>query len=205
MKTIAQQLGITKFPFQIKDDRGNVIYWENSDEFWVKWELDLQGRELYYEDSDGFWEKIKRDSEGREIYFENSKNYWVKRQYDENGKEIYFENSEGIIEDNRPKQAPKSMDLEITKKFRKKPIEIHAVQFTIENKNIIYNWAKSIQQNVFQSFDENKNPTLKIPTLEGEMECLIGDYLIVEPFPTDWRKLYPCKKSIFEQTYELLS
>ena len=31
MQTIAQQLKITKFPFEIKDDNGNLIYLENSD------------------------------------------------------------------------------------------------------------------------------------------------------------------------------
>ncbi len=40
-----------------------------------------------------------------------------------------------------------------------------------------------------------------IPTLEGTMKLEIGDYLIKEPFPTDWRKLYPCKREIFKKTY----
>lgn len=93
----------------------------------------------------------------------------------------------------------------MTHKFRKKPIEIEAVQFTHQNKDMVYNWAKSIQGNVFHDLDENKQPILKIPTLEGDMECSIGDYLIVEPFPTDFRKLYPCKASIFEQTYDVVS
>ena len=31
MKTIAQQLNVTEFPFTIKDKNGNVIYCENSD------------------------------------------------------------------------------------------------------------------------------------------------------------------------------
>lgn len=92
----------------------------------------------------------------------------------------------------------------MTHKFRKKPIEIEAVHFTNQNKDMVYNWAKSIQGNVLHDWNENKQPILKIPTMEGEMECSIGDYLIVEPFPTDWRKLYPCKQSIFEQTYEVV-
>ena len=48
-------------------------------------------------------------------------------------------------------------------KFRKKPIEIEAVQFTNQNKDMVYNWAKSIQGNVFHDWDENKQPILKIP------------------------------------------
>jgi hypothetical protein len=87
-------------------------------------------------------------------------------------------------------------------KFRKKPVEVEAVRFTDENKNQVYGWARQIQNNVYHSTDEEGNPILLIPTLEGEMKCAIGDYLIVEPFPTDWRKLYPCKPDIFEKTYE---
>ena len=90
----------------------------------------------------------------------------------------------------------------MTKKFRKKPIEIEAVKFTDENKEQVYSWALSIQMNIKAMCDNRNQPILTIPTLEGDMICAIGDYLIVEPFPTDWRKLYPCKASIFEQTYE---
>lgn len=87
-------------------------------------------------------------------------------------------------------------------KYIKKPIEIEAIQFTIKNKDQVFRWASSIQMNVYPSFDDNDNPILKVPTLEGEMICSIGDYLIKEPFPTDWRKIYPCKPSIFEKTYQ---
>ena len=89
-------------------------------------------------------------------------------------------------------------------KYRKIPVEIEAMQFTGETKNQVYSWATSIQMNVQPSFDGEGNPILLIPTLEGEMACSLGDYLIKEPFPTDWRKLYPCKKDIFEKTYELI-
>ena len=92
----------------------------------------------------------------------------------------------------------------MTKKYRKKPIDVEAVQFTEQNKDMVYRWAKSIQGNVYHEWDENKKPVLMIPTLEGEMKCSIGDFLIVEPFPTDWRKLYPCKQDIFEKTYNVV-
>lgn len=89
-------------------------------------------------------------------------------------------------------------------RYRKIPVEIEAMQFTSETKNQVYSWARSIQMNIEPSFDAEGNPTLLVPTLEGEMTCSLGDYLIKEPFPTDWRKLYPCKKEIFEKTYELM-
>lgn len=88
------------------------------------------------------------------------------------------------------------------KKFRKKSIEIEAIQFTDKNKDQVYNWAKEFQSNIQPSWDENNNSCLLIPTLEGEMKCCLGDYLIKEPFPTDWRKFYPCKEEIFKKTYE---
>jgi NTP pyrophosphatase (non-canonical NTP hydrolase) len=91
------------------------------------------------------------------------------------------------------------------KKYKKKEIVVEATQFTDKNKDQVYHWASSIQMNIQPSFSEDKQPILLIPTLEGEMTCAIGDYLIREPFPTDWRKIYPCKAEIFEQTYESLN
>lgn len=45
MKTIAQQLKITKFPFEIKDEKGNKIYLETSNGYWSKREYDEKGNE----------------------------------------------------------------------------------------------------------------------------------------------------------------
>lgn len=86
-------------------------------------------------------------------------------------------------------------------KYRKKPVEVEAMQFTDESKERVYRWASSLQMNVEPVLRDNK-PALLIPTLEGEMICSIGDYVIKEPYPTDWRKVYPCKPDIFEKTYE---
>jgi hypothetical protein len=51
--TIAKQLKIKEFPFEIKDSKGNLIYLEYSDGFWVKREYDSKGNEIYYENSYG--------------------------------------------------------------------------------------------------------------------------------------------------------
>jgi hypothetical protein len=56
MKTIAQQLNIKEFPFQIEDKNGNTIYFENSDGDWVKWEYNLGGNVIYCEASNGYIE-----------------------------------------------------------------------------------------------------------------------------------------------------
>ena len=92
MKTIAQQLNIKKFPFSIKDDDGNQIYYENSDGDWYKSEYDSNGKLLYHKTSSGYWEK---------------------REWDSNGNQIYYEDSKGVIEDNRPKLCePKVVEID---------------------------------------------------------------------------------------------
>jgi hypothetical protein len=128
MKTIAEQLkhDFSKGALRLYDSNGNIIYYENSDGYWVKrefdsngnkvyyensngtWrkqEYDSNGNEIYYEDSDGFWSKRKYDSNGNEIYYEDSDGFWYKSEYDSNGNEIYFETSNGYIKDNRLKQS----------------------------------------------------------------------------------------------------
>jgi hypothetical protein len=80
--TIAQQLKIKDFPFEIKDKNGKVIYWEFSHGYWYKCEYDTNGKVIYSEDSNGYWRKC---------------------EYDANGKVIYSENSDGLITDNRQK------------------------------------------------------------------------------------------------------
>lgn len=81
MKTIAQQLNIKEFPFIIKDNNGN---------------------ELYFEDSYGYWVKRRFDGIGNTIYFENSDGYWYKKRHDKKGIQIYFKNSNGKVIDRRP-------------------------------------------------------------------------------------------------------
>jgi hypothetical protein len=45
-KTIAQQLNVTDFPFEIIDNQGNEIYFEDSCGYWSKSEYDAEGREF---------------------------------------------------------------------------------------------------------------------------------------------------------------
>ena len=54
--TIAQQIKWdfkTNGNLEIRDKNGKVIYWENSDGVWVKYERDSQGKEIYWENSAG--------------------------------------------------------------------------------------------------------------------------------------------------------
>ena len=81
-QTIAQQLKVTDFPFDIKDKNN---------------------KEIYFENSDGWWCKKERDTQGKIIRYEASGDAWYKREFDTQGNEIYYENSNGVIIDNRPK------------------------------------------------------------------------------------------------------
>jgi hypothetical protein len=80
--TIAKQLNIKVFPFIVKDDAGNQIY---------------------YEERHGFWRKYEYDNNRNIIYHESSDGYWWKKEFDDKGNVIYFENSNGRIVDSRPK------------------------------------------------------------------------------------------------------
>ena len=116
-QTIAQQLNVKKFPYEIKDKEGNVIYSENSEGIWFKLEFDSEGNKTYYENSEGYWYKREYDADGNEIYSEDSDGYWFKHEFDADGNEIYYEDSKGLIMDNRPTEdVIISMD-EIAEKF----------------------------------------------------------------------------------------
>ena len=53
MKTKAQQLGITTFPYEERDKNGEVTYIETSDGYWAKYEYDNKGILTYREYSNG--------------------------------------------------------------------------------------------------------------------------------------------------------
>ena len=106
MKTIAKQLKITDFPFEIKDSKNNAIYLENSNGYWWKQEFDQNNNLLYCEDSKGCWWKHEFDKNNNQIHYENSCGVWDKQEYDENNNQIYYEDSKGVIVDNRPKPTP---------------------------------------------------------------------------------------------------
>jgi len=116
MKTIAQQLNVTKFPFEIRDKNGNEIYYETSYGSWQKREFDENSNVIYFEDSDGYWSKREFDENNNQIYFENSYGSWQKREFDENNNEIYYETSDGEIVDNRPKPIVEYTMEELTNK-----------------------------------------------------------------------------------------
>ena len=80
-------------------------------------------------------------------------------------------------------------------KFRKKPVVVDAVRWDGNMDTIEPLLAKSTTRSVCQELGD---PTLVIPTLEGEMRAEVGDWIIRGVRG----ELYPIKPDIFEATYE---
>lgn len=82
-------------------------------------------------------------------------------------------------------------------KYRKKPVVIDAIKYQAElGNNRVMNWLS--QQGADISGWMFFNATIEIPTLEGDMLCSDGDFIIKGVNG----EFYPCKPDIFEQTYE---
>lgn len=81
------------------------------------------------------------------------------------------------------------------KSYQKKPVTISAVQFndTSESLQAIHKFVDGM---IIVSYEEAE-PKLIIPTLEGDMKASVGDYII----KGIQGEFYPCKPSIFEQSY----
>ena len=81
-QTIAQQIKWdfkTNGDLDIKDKNGRLIYWENSNGYWAKWEYDSQGNEIYAEDAHGaIRDNRPKSCEDKIIEFEGEKYKLVK-------------------------------------------------------------------------------------------------------------------------------
>ncbi len=78
-------------------------------------------------------------------------------------------------------------------RYRKRPIEIEAIQWTGENFGQVEQFM-----GVRSSFVRGDFNGLRLHTLEGVMLAMPGDWIIRGVAG----ELYPCKPEIFEQTYE---
>ncbi|MDQ0270742.1 hypothetical protein [Cytobacillus purgationiresistens] len=82
-------------------------------------------------------------------------------------------------------------------RYRKKPVEVEAIQFTDDADSITQ--ISDFADNVLVVRYSNSDTTeLVIDTLEGLMSAQVGDYIIRGVAG----EFYPCKPDIFEQTYE---
>jgi len=94
------------------------------------------------------------------------------------------------------------------KTFKKKQVVVQAVQFNninlIEIESFVGVKLKCTTESD-TAYEANVAPpisSLTIETKEGDMKAFPGDWIIKEPFPTGDRDFYPCKDSIFKQTYD---
>lgn len=80
-------------------------------------------------------------------------------------------------------------------KFRKKPVVIEAVQWNGFMSDIIDFLGHDLP-----TYGPPYNGALRISTLEGDMVCTFGDWIIKGVKG----EIYPCKPDIFDMTYELV-
>ena len=83
-------------------------------------------------------------------------------------------------------------------KYRKKPVEIEAIQFTRDNFDEIVKFTNGKAENFTIERCLNGKCFCEIPTLEGVMTANEKDYIIKGVNG----EFYPCKSDIFEKTYE---
>jgi hypothetical protein len=83
-------------------------------------------------------------------------------------------------------------------KYRKKPVEIEAIQFFDQPEELINIQEFMGNVDITVDYKDFNDPKLKIETLEGVMNSSLGDYII----KGIKGEFYPCKPDIFELTYE---
>jgi hypothetical protein len=88
-------------------------------------------------------------------------------------------------------ELPKAM------KYKKKPVEIQAVQYTGNNEHEIMEFAGDARVRCVP-MSMTLRPSITIDTLEGVMTASEGDFIIRGVKG----ELYPCKPDIFAATYE---
>ena len=172
-KTLATNLKISNFPFEITDNNGNEIYYEGFHGYWVKEEFNQNNERIYFEDSfanirynksktlakqlkiNNFSFEIN-DNNGNRIYLENCNGFWYKQEFNQYNQKIYYESSNGLIYDNKPKTLATQL------KINKFPFHI-----IDDNENIIYYefsdgfWYKrEIDQNNKEIYFETSNGTI---------------------------------------------
>ena len=83
-------------------------------------------------------------------------------------------------------------------KYRKKPVEVEAIQFTQNNFPQIEEFTNGLAHTFGIENSRVGIATCIIPTLEGDHIAAEGDYII----KGIKGEFYPCKPDIFEKTYE---
>ncbi|BCI55005.1 hypothetical protein NIIDNTM18_42830 [Mycolicibacterium litorale] len=87
------------------------------------------------------------------------------------------------------------------RKYRKKPVEIEAMQLREDNAGAVLQWLQSFGvEAVMRGGPDggSRGATITIKTLEGNHLCSVWDYAIRGVR----NEAYPCKPDIFAATYE---
>lgn len=79
----------------------------------------------------------------------------------------------------------------MVKTFRKKPVEIQALEWTGSNQDELYAFVPA-------HLRREEEDGLYLTTLEGDHKALIGDFIIRGVKG----EFYPCKPDIFAMTYD---
>lgn len=116
----------------------------------------------------------------------------IERHY--TNKELYFNKGcpyfKNIVGDDDIMDKPK--------KYVKKPVEIEAILFTENNVAEVMKFMNQSSYDISVYKGTNTISKIVIPTLEGNLEAKIGDYII----KGIKGEFYPCRKDIFDATYE---
>jgi len=84
--------------------------------------------------------------------------------------------------------------------YRKKPVEVQAIQLTLGNAEEVAVWCGGVVIEEIDPVDSDKKWVgINIPTLEGVMRASEDDYII----KGTKGEFYPCKPGPFADTFEL--
>ena len=79
-------------------------------------------------------------------------------------------------------------------RYQSLPRKVDAVQFTDENKDMIFNEIKNVS-----AYIRNNEPVLSVKTCHGEIAIVrIGDWIVKDSEPNTY---YPVKDKIFRENY----
>jgi hypothetical protein len=77
------------------DQNQNLVRYEDSVGYWVKYEYDQNNNQILKESSSGWWAKYEYDQNNNQILKEVSSGMWTKYEYDQNNNQIRWESSNG--------------------------------------------------------------------------------------------------------------
>jgi hypothetical protein len=153
-KTLATQLKINNFPFEIKDNNGNQIYYEFSKGYWRKKEFYHNNKIIYNENSIGFIE------DNRVYKFKFKKNYILEFAFKE--KEEFIKGFKKVSKPIFYKRKYPDGEYQIRTKGK---IEIYFCfknkWYFIEEKENITNSMKICEWNLFPILPEKEYVELK--------------------------------------------